>query len=121
MQTFTKAERLLSKSEIERLYSHGKSFYSYPFKIYLQETLEGSAPVKILITVPKRMYKRAVDRNKIKRLIREAYRKNKNVLIEALNQKPLHVMFIYTSKTIEPYCIVEQKLLSAMKKIINEA
>src|SRR3569832_293963 len=100
MQTFSKDERLCNQSIIDRLIKKGNSFNSFPFKIIWLELQESTVPVKIVISVPKRKFKKAVDRNRIKRLIREAYRKNKHKLIERLEDKKIAMLLIYTSKTI---------------------
>ena len=81
MQTFSKSERLCSKIAIEKLVEEGKSFHLSPFKISWLSNTEESVPVQILISVPKRTFKRAVYRNLLKRRIREAYRKNKQSLL----------------------------------------
>jgi ribonuclease P protein component len=117
MQTFTKAERLSGKTSIDEVYKKGKTIQSYPFKISSLEVSQSNVPVKIIISVPKRSFKRAVDRNKIKRFIREAYRKNKTLLYEGINTKKLFVMFIYTSKKIETALEVEKKMIVALQKI----
>jgi len=119
MQTFTKAERLSSKVEIERLFETGKSFNSAPFKIIWKETPESAVPVKIVLSIPKRLFKKAVDRNRLKRLTREAYRKNKNLLIDNLKNKKTHLMFIYTSKTMIDYVEMEGKIIAALQRLSN--
>ena len=78
MQTFRKNERLCRKTSIDELFSKGQSFFVYPFKIswIIAQEDEGS-PAQVLISVPKRNFKKAVKRNQIKRLIREVYRKER--------------------------------------------
>jgi len=117
MQTFTKAERLSGKVFIDDLYNKGKTIQSFPFKINILEAPPDKVPVKIIISVPKRLFKRAVDRNRIKRLMREAYRKNKTILHEHLTTKQYFLMFIYTSKTIEKYVDMEKYMITAIQKI----
>jgi ribonuclease P protein component len=117
MQTFTKAERLSGTTAIEELYKKGKGISSFPFKISLLEAPHSEVPVKILISVPKRLFKKAVDRNKIKRHIREAYRKNKTTLYEELDDKKFFIMFIYTSKIVSDYQTLEKQMIAAMQKI----
>lgn len=120
MQTFTQAERLKSKVAIDTLFASGKSFHAKPFEILWLAVKENDSPVKVVISVPKRLYKRAVDRNKVKRLFREAYRKNKNTLYEKLNDTQLHVMFIYKSKAIIDYSEMEEKVVAGITKLISE-
>ena len=117
MQTFTKAERLSSKIEIENLFGTGKSFNSAPFKVIWLEKSEGATPAKIVISIPKRLFKRAVDRNRLKRLTREAYRKNKPLLYDNLENKKIHLMFIFTSKTIIEYKEMEEKIISILQRL----
>ncbi|MCY7410592.1 MAG: ribonuclease P protein component, partial [Chitinophagales bacterium] len=76
-------------------------------------------PPKILIAVSTKNFKRAVDRNKVKRLIREAYRLNKQVLYDSLKGKNTHLIigFIYTSKTIESFSLIQEKVILVMKKL----
>ena len=86
--TFKKAERISSQREIDCLFKQGKSFISNPLRvIYLKQNPFSGAPVSILISVPKKRFKRAVERNRMKRLIREAYRLNKKSLIEHCQEK----------------------------------
>ena len=120
MYTFTQVERLKSKVAIDDLFESGKSFYSKPFEIFWLEVNAIEAPVQIVVSVPKRLFKRAVDRNKIKRLFREAYRKNKNLLYEKLNDKQLHVMFIYKSKSIISFLEMEEQVIVGINKLIGE-
>lgn len=116
MQTFTKAERLSSKIEIDRLFETGKSFHFPPFKIIWKETTDSTVPAKIVISVPKRLFKKAIDRNRIKRITREAYRKNKNSFYADINKKVL-LMFIFTSKTIIEYKEMEEKIISILQRL----
>lgn len=84
------------------------------------EIQESTAPVKILISVPKRKFKKAVDRNKIKRLIREGYRKNKHLLIDRLDGKKIIVLMVYVSKTIIDYSETEEKINEVLIRLGNE-
>ncbi len=120
-QKFGKDERLHSKKLIEKLFKEGKSFFKYPFKIvYLETEPFNTAPVAVLVSVSKKRFKRAVERNRIKRLIREAYRKNKYILYESgkLNfQKSLLIGLIYTGKTIIPYNEIEKKIILILRQL----
>ena len=117
--TFKKSERLCSKKAFELLFSKGKTVFSYPFKIvYFQEKTKDRSTVQVAFGVSKRNFKRAVKRNKIKRLLREAYRKHKLQPIENINQ---YFMIIYVSKEIEPYEIIEEKLIKALKQIATSS
>jgi len=120
MQTFSKDERLCSKPLIEKLIQKGNSFNGFPFKISWMEIQESTSPLKILISVPKRKFKKAVDRNKIKRLIREAYRKNKHLIIDCLEGKKIILLLVYLPKTIIDYAETEEKIKEVLIRLGNE-
>ena len=120
MQTFKKEERLCSKKSIDFLFAKGKSFYLHPFKIkWAFEDIKMIYPVQILIVVPKRYFKKAHDRNKIKRHIREAYRKNKSILYDSLvaKEKQLILGIIYNEKDIFSYNIIEEKIILTLQRL----
>lgn len=117
MQTFTKTERLTSKIEIDSLFGIGKSFNIAPFKVIWKESTDSSVPVKIVISIPKRLFKRAVDRNRLKRLTREAYRKNKHMLYDNLGNKNFFLMLIFTSKSIIEYNEMEEKIILILQRL----
>lgn len=123
MFTFTKSERLSSKKDITLLYTTGQSKSFYPLKVFWREqTFESEFPVRVLITVPKRSFKKAVDRNLLKRRIREAYRLNKHPLYNALTQSgrklDLLILFVNKEKTLFPE--IEKALKKAFDVLGNE-
>lgn len=103
--SFSKSERLNSKKAIETLFSEPDgSMAVYPLRVVWKETGEESEPAAILISVPKKRLHHAVDRNRMKRQVREAYRQNKHPLRTALaaSNKHLHIAFIcITDKPVE--------------------
>lgn len=110
-----KNERLSKEKWITDLFDRGSSFYFYPFKVlYLPHPDSGSTTNQVLFSVPKRQFKRAVDRNTIKRRLREAYRLNKSGLRDS--EKWL-IAYIYTAKTILPSETFQQKVLGSIQKI----
>ena len=119
---FSKEERLCNLSQIDQLYKQGSSFSFYPYRIvYRQSPINQTYPAQIVITVPKRKFKRAVDRNKIKRLIREAYRKHKeDYLYPKLRASNtfLHIMIIYTGNEIITAKNLEKKLNLALNRLV---
>lgn len=120
MNTFKKEEKLFKINQIEALFSKGASFFSYPFKLLWIEIDEDEVyPARLLISVPKKNFKRAVDRNHIKRLIREAYRLNKSVLYDCLNnhQIKINIAFIYTQKDILSFHEIEKQMILTLRKI----
>lgn len=116
--TFTKGERICSMKEIEILVTKGKSLFHYPFKVnYLRIETDNEAPgAGILISVPKRNFKRAVRRNLLKRRIRESYRLNKQILLPVTDKKT-HIMFVYVSKQVLDYSEIEESIKEILNKI----
>lgn len=122
--TFPKAEHLCSKKLIEQLFSRqNPSLGVYPLRLtWLAAPARTAAPPQVLITVPKRAFKRAVDRNRLKRLVREAYRLNKYRLIEAENGHPVAVLgILYTGKEKSELALVEKKLISGLNRLLADA
>ena len=112
--SFPKAEKLTGKKNIEELFRYGSSIFLHPF---LVKYLYANTPVhRILITVPKKKIKRAVDRNLIKRRMREAYRLNKH-LIYAQPEAFYHVGFIYQDTKVLSYAEIEEKLVILLKRL----
>lgn len=121
--SFRKDEILRKKKLIERLFAAGNSFFIYPFKIiWIHSILDTRFPAQILISVSKRSFKNATDRNRIKRLIREAYRKNKHPLYQCLTDYNLQgaVAIIYTSNSHMTAEEVETKIKAVIKRLITE-
>ncbi|KLT67591.1 ribonuclease P protein component [Pedobacter sp. BMA] len=120
MYTFNKEERLCSRKHLDLLFKNGSSFLLYPFRIsYL--FIESPAEVKaqVVINVPKKRYKRAVDRNLLKRRIREAYRLNKQE--EFYNQLPsdkglLLFSIQFVGKSKYEFAFMQKKLIAAFKR-----
>tara|TARA_Y100001933_G_C18730101_1_gene451271 strand:- start:290 stop:679 length:390 start_codon:yes stop_codon:yes gene_type:complete len=123
MFSFNKEERIYKRNDIETLFSKGVSFFSFPFKVLWHQTESSEKyPVRLLISVPKKYHKLAVSRNRLKRLIREAYRKNKSILyeIKEFENKQLHLALIYTHKEILTYQEVEKQIIKVLNKIKKE-
>ena len=119
MQTFTKSERLCSKVIIDRVFETGKVIVIPSFKLlWLKGAESDEQAIRIVITVPKRNFKKAVDRNKLKRRIREAYRKNKNVLYDSINTGNYYLVLIYTGKYKIEYAETEEKILKLLQRLI---
>jgi len=126
--TLGKNERLKSRKQIEQLFNEGKSFYLSPFRIYYLVTPLIATSLSTLqfgTGVSAKNFKRAVDRNRVKRLIREAYRLQKQPLQEGVMQEKLqlNIFFIYTSKELPAFNVVKEKvnlILNKLTKIVNE-
>ena len=115
-QTYGKAEKLKSKIIIEKLFSEGKSVTAYPFRlVYLKTTFEDKILIKTGVSVSKRNFKLAVDRNRIKRLLREAYRLNKNEHLNIVSSQ-YAFMILYNGKEIPSYEFVEKKMIILFDK-----
>lgn len=120
VETFGKPERLCSKKQIKELFNRGSSFYVYPFKvIYLPNSDQSNTNSQILISVPKRNFKKAVDRNKIKRRVKEAYRLNKQHFT-SIAENPLLIAYIYTAKESLDYQRIQEKLKDTLQRLSSE-
>ena len=117
-QQLSKSERITSKKLIERLFKGGgaKSMSAFPLRVvFMTEDADAHEPLaKMMVSVPKRYFKRAVKRNHVKRLVREAYRRNKQVLIDTLEaeeqRKALSLCCIWTDGNLRSYEEVERKI-----------
>lgn len=117
-ETFSKSEKLCGKKPIEDLFNSGKSFYIFPFKmIYRKSKSEEGMHVRILISIPKKHLKHSVDRNRMKRLVRESYRKRKGILLDGSIQGNLEMAFIYTGKILLSYEAIDRVIQEALLKI----
>ncbi|MGA3012644.1 MAG: ribonuclease P protein component [Bacteroidales bacterium] len=119
-QTFTKDERLCRKLLISKLFREGNSFYIHPFRVlFMFEVIPVDFPVQLLISVPKQNLKKAVDRNKIKRRISEAWRINKHILYEQLTerQRQMAVSIIYTASEILPSYQIREKIILILLRL----
>ena len=117
--TFPKSARLSSKKNIDILFTKGITLTSYPFVIkYLPVEDESIASTQVLFSVSKRNFKKAVDRNIIKRRMREAYRLNKGSAV--LLSKKLALAYIYTAKKILPFKEIEAKLKDSILRLEKE-
>ncbi|MEK7257232.1 MAG: ribonuclease P protein component [Bacteroidota bacterium] len=120
--TFTKSERLKSAKTIARLFKEGQSFGVFPLRlVWLKvEEAKSDAPVQFSLTVPKKAFKTAVARNRLRRKIREAWRLNKHRLYRKMEAqgggRQLACMVIYTAKEDLPFAQIEQ----AMQVVISK-
>lgn len=114
--TFSKEERLNKEKVIQELFKRGSSFYLYPYKVFVMKNADQAGSHQVLISVSKKLFSKAVDRNKIKRKIREAYRLNKVALDM---ETKLVIAYIYTIKEILPSSQIEERLLKTFKRLVN--
>ena len=119
--TFKKSERLCSRLLMDRLFQgDNKSVSAYPLRaVFLPVSTDEQKGVSVLISVPKKRFHDAVDRNRVKRQIREAYRKQKHALIEKMDEREqgLLIAFIYVSAQIESAAYIEKRLARLLDKI----
>jgi ribonuclease P protein component len=121
--TFTKAERLKAKKHITRLFAEPTgSFFLYPIKFsYILTPIEEITPAQLLVSAPKRNFKRAHDRNRIKRQMREVYRKNKSILYDSLTSGKQQACFLlgYVGKEHSQTDVLEEKITTLFKKFAH--
>lgn len=118
-------ERIKSKKQIDRLFKGGgaKAMSAYPLRVvYLAEPMgeDESTVAQMMVSVPKRFFKRAVKRNRIKRQVREAYRLNKHILTDELDKAghlKLSMCFIWTADRMLDTAEVEQRMTSLLNRL----
>ena len=130
--TLAKNERLKSRKQIEQLFDAGKSIVVSPFRVYYmvnvvpfasgRTKVKEHGPLQFGVGVSAKNFKRAVDRNRIKRLVREAWRLQKNELKESIKKagKQLNVFFIYTGKELPDFTTVNDKVAVALKRLADK-
>jgi ribonuclease P protein component len=102
---FPKKEHLKSRKAIHMLFSSGSQATQYPIKIFYQSTQDETTSLnKCAFAVPKRNFRKAVDRNKVRRRMREAYRLNRHRLSQS---ESLHIVFLYVARDIVAYPQIE--------------
>jgi ribonuclease P protein component len=120
MPSFTKEERLCSKIHIDKVFETGKTISIPSFKLFwLRSDEQLNYPGQIVISVPKRNFKRAVDRNKLKRRIREAYRLNKHIFYSSAGSNSFYLMLVYTGRSIIEYKEVDLKIKELMSRLVE--
>ncbi len=121
--SFPKSDRLCSHILIEKLFTQGKSFVSYPFRVvYLPTELPSETEAQVLFSVSKKKFKRAVHRNLLKRRCREAYRLNRNDFKEFLNNSNQQIAFacVYISGDKLRYSTIEKGIKKSLLKLQKE-
>ena len=119
-QTYNREERLKKKKLITKLFNDGKSLTVFPIKfVYLETEHAGPYKVQTGVSVSKRIFKKAVDRNHIKRLVREVYRKNKYLIYQSEHTKKHIFMFIYLGKKEMNYNLLEEKMIALLNKFLK--
>lgn len=122
-ETFGKSYKLGSQKTIAAIFKKGKSVKQYPFVVqFMEQPGMQKERFQLVFSAPKRAFKRAHDRNRIKRLMRETFRKKKLILEEALaaDNKYLSMFVIYTAKEELPYELLMKKTNTLLEKIAQE-
>lgn len=116
--TYPKNERLKSKTTIDLLFSDGKSVSKYPLRlVYRQAEEDSNEKIKMGVSVSKKYFKKAVDRNYFKRVLRETYRLNKHLLLDNI-QAPYSIMFFYQTKDKLSYEEINTKTIQLFEKFL---
>ena len=122
MQTLTKAERLRSRKTISLLFEKGKAINIHPIKlVWTQIPNREDSILQFGVAVPKKNFKKAVDRNRLKRQMREAMRKNKLPVKNFLAQKdkPCAMLLVFTGKEAVTYKEIEDKIIVILQRFIS--
>ena len=122
MYNFKKEERLCSQKLIDELFHNGSSFLLYPYRVNYLLVKSMEVPIKVLFQVPKRKYKRAVDRNLIKRRIREIYRLQKSQCLYSFIPagSTLLLSIVYVGKEIHDFSLMEEKSKKLWLNLVKE-
>ncbi|MBK8599362.1 MAG: ribonuclease P protein component [Flavobacterium sp.] len=115
-QKYPKSERLKSKNTIDLLFSKGKSVSKYPLRlVYVAVEKESESDIQVGVSVSKKYFKKAVDRNYYKRVLRETYRLNKHIILESVTDS-YAVMFFYQSADRLTYAEIYEKTIQLFEK-----
>lgn len=122
---FPKQERLKSTKAIELLFSEGQSFASFPLRIVytLEQDTEKPFAVRFAATIPKKKFSKAVQRNRLRRQIKESFRLEKHQLYQSLGEQLngcINIMFIYTAPEKLPYQKIERATKYLVKKLAKK-
>ncbi len=121
--SYNKKEKLKSRKQLDLLFTKGRSFSVFPVKVfYLPVTAATDHPVKAGVGVSSRYFRKAVHRNRVKRLLREAYRLEKQVLYDyaAKQNRQVAVFFLYIDKVLPDHAVLQQKMPLVLNRLIKE-
>ena len=116
---FPKKEHLCGEIRIGKLFAEGTAFIVYPLRVVYKLTDERVVSVKVMVGAPKKRFKSAVKRNRLKRLMRESYRLNKSILIEKCIEKNINIQiaFNYIADVELDFKTIQTKMRIALTKI----
>ena len=117
---FYRQERLKQRKSIQQLFREGKTKTFFPLMLYYKQYDPVDYPFhKLLISVPKKHFKKSVVRNKIKRRIREAYRQHKQMLYNKDTGLPFLLGYVYISKNVQSYHSIEQQVINSIHYLLD--
>lgn len=116
-QTYPKKEKLKKKKYIDLLFAEGRTVTKYPLRLVFVPVPEAEVPLQMGVSVSKKYFKKAVDRNYFKRVLRECYRLNKHLILNDL-QEPHAIMFFYQTKERLDFSEIESKTKDLFQKFI---
>ena len=121
-QQLSKKDRLFCSRKIEALFSEGERLYEFPFNAIWKKDDTLKSTLKVAISIPKKKLSKARQRNHVKRLVREAYRKQNSILVEKLLQenKSINLMLVYTLSSILSYNEIEDKISVTLQRLADE-
>ncbi len=119
--SFKKQERLTGKKNFEKLLTEGQRVYLFPFTVYWTYLSDQKPPVRIAISIPKRKFKLATERNLLRRRVRESYRTNKHKLNEVVQNRSLqlHILIVYVSGDILEFEIINRKIIDVLNHLVK--
>lgn len=117
--TFSKKEHLFGETTVDLLYEKGLSLFLYPYRLMFRLVDDEEVPVRCLVSASKKRFKHAVDRNHLKRQMREAYRLNKHSLFSFLekNGQHLHLAIHFVGDKIESSAFMQKKMIQLLSKL----
>lgn len=122
--SFKKIEHLTGEKLIQKVFGSKHRFLIHPIKVnfLFNQELKDDVNIKIMVSCPKRNFKKAVDRNRIKRLLREAYRLNKHSLVEALQREEFNlvVTLVFIGNEMPDFKYIENKIIQSLKRLEEE-
>lgn len=122
--SFKKIEHLTGEKLIQKVFASKHRFLVHPIKVnfLFNQQLKDDVPIKVLVSCPKRNFKKAVDRNRIKRLLRETYRQNKHSLVDALKTSEFNlvVTLVFIGNEIPEFKYIENKIILTLNRLTEE-
>lgn len=119
-----KDEKLCSRTAVNRLFDEGKSLMAFPLRAAYRLRPRGYNPVQFLISIPKKRIRKAVNRVTLRRRVRESYRLNRRVLLQAPLEQAgwgVDIAFVYLDNSPAPYSVIDEKMASLLQRIAQAA